>query len=172
MKKPTKPYKPKKPKLDKPVREVTDHYYLWWAHKYNSDTKTWSEGYEFTLGENLPMLVEEDGEEYPDGDYAQAEDVPLTFILDWLNRKGITFKDVTIANQVFYRKNDGQIVLNIKRRVPDTEYNEWVARNQRIMQEYEDKLAAHPAKLAQYEADKKRYDIWKAEQRLRELKGT
>jgi len=171
MIKPLKPTKPCKPKLDEPKREVMDRYYLWYATKWDAETKTHRSGYEFTLGQELPMIIEEDGEAYPDGDYSEAEDAPLTYVLDFLKEHDIDPKCVTLDNEMFYRKNNGQLVLNVVRQLTDTEYNAWVLRNKTAMQRYQEDLDAYPDLMEAYHALKKEYDIQEAEKRLRELRA-
>jgi len=163
MEKPVKPRKPKKPKLSEPKREAVDHYYVW--------STGWNPArYDFTAGSDVPM-IEEDGELYPDSDYCQTSSIPLVDILAFVEKLGAKLEDVKIDNEIYYRESDGQLIIKVRRDVSDSAFDAEVTRNAAAMQQYEQDLAAYPAKLEAYQTAKKQYDIWVVEQKLKSLKN-
>lgn len=170
MQRPTKPRKPTKPKLGAPTREVVDRLYLYWVTSY-LDNGSNTEGYKFVKDgdANVPYSDEEDETE-PYEEFLKAESVELPKLLQLLADNNIDPAKVTIENERYYRKSDGQIVLKVVRALSDEDYTDWVTRNQTVMDQYNRDLRNYPAQLEAYTEQKKLWDIHQAELRLEELR--
>ena len=82
------------------------------------------------VDENDPSHVE------TDGDYDRIESIELPLLLNLLADRNIDIKDVTIDNQVYYRKDNGQLVLHIAKQLSNEEYTNWVKDNEAQLEKY------------------------------------
>jgi len=171
MIKPVKPKRPSKPKLKDPTKSVVEDFYL-----YSVDDSTYEDGnrvlkwhYELVKDDLVPMQ-EEDGEEYPDDSYGKEESIELSDLLKLLEDKNIDSGDVTIDNQVYYRKSNGQLVFKVSRCLSDEVYTDWVRSNESLLKQYEIDKKAHPDRLEAYKNKKKLWDIHQTELKLKEMK--
>jgi len=157
-----KPFKPKKPKLKTPVRQVIDRYYLFWVSHYvgiypNGQTQSSYQLLKDTRedGQYVESLIPRDEDGEYDGEYSKAEHIALPTLLKLLKTYNIDPKDVDINNEVYYRKSNGQLLLDVSRTLTDKEYNKWIDDNQAKIDEYTRQKEEYPQLLDQHRAKKK-----------------
>lgn len=173
MIKPCKPKKPKKPKLKEPTKNIVEDFYLYYVTKYIGSYPDGfkKETYELILN---GFYEEESGigwDREPDGDYSRVESIDLPLLLKLLADRNIDIKNVTIDNQVYYRKCNGQIVLHISKKLSDKEYTNWVKDNEAKLAKYDKAKEAYPKLLEDYIEEKKQWDILQTELKLEKLRG-
>lgn len=173
------PIPPTKPKSQKPTKSVIEDFYLYfvrrWVPESGREKPEVKEFYEFVKDDLIPCVtVDIYGDSYgeePDGDYDRVESIPLPLLLSLLKDNNIDMKNVTLDNQVYYRKNNGQIVLHVSKELSDEAYAGWVRDNEDKLGKYDRDKTRYPELLAEYKEEKKLWDIFQMEKQLEKLKG-
>ena len=81
-------------------------------------------------------------------------------------------KFVVFDNETYYRKSNGQLILEVSRSLSDEEYTKWVNNNQAQLDKYATDKEAYPGHVEEYGKQKKRWDIYQAELKLKELRNS